>query len=304
MYRHGVYIEEKATSLVTPVEVNSALPVIVGTAPVHNLPEGVEPPVNTPLLIYNMPDFEARLGKPSPNETAAAFTLYEAAQVYFTRYKVAPIVAINVFDPALHVDGDDAPDVSDVTATDIIGGVSESTGTRTGLALVEEVFPRFRLVPGQVLAPGFSSTPAVALAIGAACRDICGHFRATGIFEVPDTVTRHTDAPAWLNDNNLNDPNLLCMFGSPVYAGVAERGSIHLAGVIAQRDAENSGIPFWSPSNKKLQCEGMSHAGQALHLTPMEAAYLNGNGIVTGLNMIGGLMAWGDQTTAYPARQT
>lgn len=297
-YRHGVYIEEKATSLVTPVEVNSALPVIVGTAPVHNLPEGVEVPVNKPILLYNMPDFEAQLGKPTVNETSAAFTLYEAAQVYFMRYKVAPIVVVNVFDPALHVDADDQPDVSDVTATDIIGGVTG--GVRTGLALVEEVFPRFRLVPGQVLAPGFSSTPAVALAIGAACREICGHFRATGIFEVPASVKLYTDVPAWINDNNLTDPNLICMFGSPVYNGTAEHGSIHLAGVIGQRDAENSGIPFWSPSNKKLQCEGMSHAGQALHLTPTEAAYLNGNGIVTGLNMIGGLMAWGDQTTAYP----
>ena len=42
------------------------------------------------------------------------------------------------------------------------------------------------------------------------------------------------------------------------------------------------------------------HAGKELHLTPLEAAELNGNGIVTGLNIIGGLRVWGDQTTVYP----
>lgn len=303
-YRHGVYIEEKATGLVTPVEVDSALPVIVGTAPVHNLAEDVVRPVNEPKLIYSLPDFVAQFGAPGAGESASDFTLYEAANLYFSRYKVAPIVAVNVFDPARHTTPGEGvgtmPDVGKVTSADIIGGVDSANLRRTGLTLGEEAFPRFRMPPGQILAPGFSGDPAVALAIGAACKDICGHFRATGIIDVPDEVQQYTEVPAWLNDNNLTDANLLCMFGSPVYNGAVERGSSHLAGVIAQRDAENSGIPFWSPSNKRLQCEGLAHAGRELHLTPTEAAYLNGNGIVTGLNMVGGLVAWGDQTTAYP----
>ena len=35
-------------------------------------------------------------------------------------------------------------------------------------------------------------------------------------------------------------------------------------------------------------------------LSPEEAAYLNGQGIITGLNFTGGLVAWGNRTTAYP----
>ena len=304
-YQHGVFIQEQATSLVTPVEVNSALPVIVGAAPVHNLGVGVTRPINVPKLIYSMSDFVTVFGAPAEGESSASYPLYEAASLYLARYKVAPIVAINVFDPAVHVGGPDAavpggPDVSKVTAADIIGGIDPVTKARKGLALVEEVYPRFRLTPGQILAPGFSGTPSVALAIGAASSNICGHFRATGIIDVPAEVKLYTEVPAWLNDNNLTDINLLCMFGSPVYGGVAERGSSHLAGVIGQRDAENEGIPFWSPSNKRLLCEGMVHAGRELHLTAPEAAYLNGNGIVTGLNMVGGLVAWGDQTAGYP----
>lgn len=304
-YQHGVFIQEQATSLVTPVEVNSALPVIVGTAPVHHLGVGVARPVNVPKLIYSMSDFVTVFGAPAEGESAADYTLYEAANLYLARYKVAPIVAINVFDPAVHVAGPDAPvpgapDVTKVVATDIIGGIDSTTKARKGLALVEEVYPRFRLIPGQILAPGFSGTPSVALAVGEACSNICGHFRAMGIIDVPDEVKLYTEVPAWLNDNNLTDINLLCMFGSPVYGGLTEHGSSHLAGVIGQRDAENDGIPFWSPSNKRLQCEGLVHAGRDLNLTPIEGAYLNGNGIVTGLNMVGGIVAWGDQTAGYP----
>ena len=98
MYNHGVYWEETATGIVAPVRVDVSLPVIIGTAPVHNLPEGTERPVNKPLLIFSMAEFTAQLGAPGEEETG--FTLHEAASVYLSRYGVAPIVCINVFDPA------------------------------------------------------------------------------------------------------------------------------------------------------------------------------------------------------------
>ena len=291
-YKHGVYVEEQATQLVTPALAEAALPVIVGTAPVHNLPDGTEKPVNEPMLIYNMPQFIAAFGAPADGESETEYTLYQAAKVYLTRYKVSPVVCVNVFDPAVHRSGEgggETPDVSLVDAGDVIGGVNAGTLQRAGLALVEEVYPRFRLTPGQILAPKYSGVPAVALALKEACKNICGHFRAVGVIDVPDSVAKYTDVPAWLNDSNLTDPNLICMFGSAVYNGVAEPGSIHLAGVVGARDATTDGIPYWSPSNMTLECEGLVHAGKELHLTPVEAAYLNGNGIVTGINMIGGL---------------
>ena len=55
-YKHGVSVREEATGLVTPSLAESALPVVVGTAAVHRLPEGAAIPVNEPHLIYNMPD--------------------------------------------------------------------------------------------------------------------------------------------------------------------------------------------------------------------------------------------------------
>ncbi len=50
-YRHGVYIQEQATSIATPAQANSALPVFVGVAPVHNLTDSSAAPVNEPKLI-------------------------------------------------------------------------------------------------------------------------------------------------------------------------------------------------------------------------------------------------------------
>jgi phage tail sheath protein FI len=305
-YKHGVFVQEQATQLVTPALAEAALPVFAGTAPVHNLPEGTEPPVNVPKLIYNMPEFVATFGMPAAGENEADYTLYQAAQVYLTRYKVAPMVCINVFDPAMHtktvqVNEQDVtiPDVAQVTASDVIGGVDANL-KRTGLALVEEIFPRFRLTPGQIVAPKYSKDVSVARAVANACVNISGHFRALGIVEVPDEVERYTDAPAWLNDNNLTSENLQVMFGDCVYNGVVEPGSIHWAGLTGARDLTTDGVPFWSPSNSPLNCDGLVHAGKELHLTPLEAAYLNGQGIVTGVNLIGGLRGWGDQTAAYP----
>lgn len=298
-YRHGAFFDEVPTSLVTPVEVDSALPVVVGTAPVHNLPDGTPAPVNEPRLIYTVEDFVAQFGGLNTGESAHDYTLTEFVNVFIGRYAVAPVVCINVFDPATHTDDEGNPDVAKVAAADIIGGV-DAAGKRTGLTLVDKVFPLFRKVPGQILAPGFSATPAVSIAIGAACESISGHFRAVGLGDLPGSIARPEDAPAWLNDNNLTDENLLLFFGTPTYDNVPEYGSSHLAAVMAQRDAENDGIPFWSPSNKRMLCQGLTHNGAELALTPMEAANLNGNGIVTGLNMVGGLVAWGDQTACYP----
>lgn len=306
-YRHGVYVSEKATGLVTPVNVESAMPVIIGTAPVHNLPEGSEIPVNEPRLLYSMSDFVSQFGSPGEGEKASGYTLYEAANIFFGRYAVSPMVAINVFDPEKHVktvgEGDEAdtlPDVSKVTADDIIGGIDSDTLKHTGLSLVDKVFPLFRIVPGQILAPRYSKDPSVAIAIGAKCREISGLFKCMGIIECADNLKNYTEAPAWLNDNNLTDDRLVCMFGDLLYNGEIESGSAHLASVIASRDAENEGVPYWSPSNKRIYAEGLVYGGEKIALAPTEGAYLNGNGIVTALNMVGGLVAWGDQTCAYP----
>lgn len=308
MYRHGVYTREVPTSLLPPVRVDSAFPVVIGTAPVHTLEADETQPINEPRLIFNLPEFIQQFGAVPKGESTHDYTLSEFAETYLTSYNAAPIMCINVFDPARHtkpVQGDDgyqtSPDVSKVIATDIIGGIDGSTLKRTGLELVLDAFPLFGLVPGQILAPGFSSDPTVALSIGMKCKKINGHFNAIGHIDIADEVANYTEAPAWLIDNNLVDPHLIAFLGKPRIGNEITHGSSHLAGVIAQRDMENSGIPLWSPSNKRLLANGLTHGGNELVLDNSAAQWLNGNGIVTGINFIGGMVAWGNRTTAYPS---
>ena len=304
-YRHGAFVQEQATAFVAVQEVDSALPVVVGTAPVHNLAEGSHVPVNEPLLCYKIEEVVAQFGAPAEGENAHDYTLYEFADLYFNKYKVAPVVLINVFDPARHTgnaEGSESPrpDVGKVTSKDIIGNIDPDTLRRGGLQLVTKIFPLFRMVPALILAPGFSADPEVALAIESACTSTSGFFTAEGIIDMPESIGNYTKAAAWLNDNNLTSEKLIAVFGSPTNGGSVQYGSSHLAGIMAARDAENDGIPYWSPSNYRMQAEGASFAGEDLNLTPEEAALLNGNGMVTWLNFIGGWVAWGNMTACYP----
>ena len=45
---------------------------------------------------------------------------------------------------------------SGVTATDIIGGTNATTGAETGLALLRQIYPKFGVTAGLLLAPGWS----------------------------------------------------------------------------------------------------------------------------------------------------
>lgn len=72
---------------------------------------------------------------------------------------------------------------------------------------------------------------------------------------------------------------------------------------MCKTDAAHDDVPYWSPSNQSLQCDGAVSGADGsekeIFLDTSNAAYLNGQGIVTVLNFIGGWKAWGNRTTAY-----
>lgn len=97
-YLHGAYVTEYDEPEVTPLQNDSGLQVVVGTAPVHLLSDP-EAAVNVPILLESMTDMVEKLGY---STDFVRYTLCEAASASFALAGVAPIVVINVLDPKKH----------------------------------------------------------------------------------------------------------------------------------------------------------------------------------------------------------
>lgn len=95
---HGFNLTEATTSVSAPVAVNSGLQVVVGTAPVNMLADPAAA-VNTPLYANTFNEAVAAVGYSSD---FAKYTLCEAMSASFQVMGIAPIVLINVLDPAKH----------------------------------------------------------------------------------------------------------------------------------------------------------------------------------------------------------
>lgn len=194
-------------------------------------------------------------------------------------------------------------DASLVDNDDIIGGVDVNTGDLEGLELVNQVFPRFGLIPGLILAPKWSKNPTVAAVIKAKTTNINGHFSAIGLVDVDTSVvTKYTDVSAWKNTNNIVDSFVVVCWPKVGLGDVQYHLSTQLAGVICKTDSQHDDVPYWSPSNQSLQANKAEiESGKEVYLDTASAAYLNGQGIVTAINFIGGWKAWGNRTSCYPA---
>lgn len=201
-------------------------------------------------------------------------------------------------------------DVSKVKGDDVIGGVEPVSGKATGLELIDEVFPRFRLVPFHVLCPQFSEDPAVAIVMGAKCDDINGLFQGMALVDVPSSgtgaVTKYTDVPGYKQANNLTDTSMLVCWPKVRLGDKVFCMSTHLMGIIARTDADREGVPHASPSNKRMEitsCGYVDAAGewQEVWLDLAKANYLNGEGVYTVSSFDGGLKSWGGRCACYPS---
>lgn len=101
-YKHGVYVHEIPTALVAPRTVDSAIPFVVGTAPIHLSStglEGIDKKVHYPILANNYEEAVSKLGY---SDDWKRFTLCEFMYAAFQIYNYAPVVFVNVLDPEKH----------------------------------------------------------------------------------------------------------------------------------------------------------------------------------------------------------
>lgn len=199
---------------------------------------------------------------------------------------------------SLQVSGDRL-DPSAVDASDIIGGIVN--GQPTGLELLNQVFPRFRQVPSLVLAPGFSHLPEVGAIMTVKAGNINSSFKAVALTDLPANES-YTDIVSWKNENNYTSERQFNTYPKVQLGDKVFHLSTQLAGVICATDAANGGLPFVSPSNKSIQATAaVLEDGSPQFLGQDQAQFLNGEGITTALNYVGGWKAWGNRTGAYPA---
>lgn len=199
-----------------------------------------------------------------------------------------------------------AVDPTKVTKADIIGGYDVSTKKSGGFELVDSVFPKYRVIPTLFLAPNFSHDSEVAAVMAAKAENINGLFVGKAIIDIDTTeAATYTEAVEWKNENNITQPSELVAWPMLTLDGKLYHYSTHLAGCIAATDADEDlgkGTPCESASNKSIQIDGMALAdGTEVLLDLTKANYLNSQGIITGLNLMGGFVSWGNETACYPA---
>ncbi|MGL4566919.1 MAG: phage tail sheath family protein [Fusobacteriaceae bacterium] len=196
----------------------------------------------------------------------------------------------------------DMLDTSLVTTEHIIGGVDMETGKKKGLEVVSNIFPKYRVIPNLVLAPKFSTDSAVAAVMETKASLINGHFKGMALVDIDTAkVKKYSDAPAEKNSNNLISTHLCVNYPKVALGDKQYHLSTQVACVIQDVSSKNGDIPYKSPSNKSLKADRACLAnGENVLLGPDEANYLNGNGITTALNFIGGWKSWGNRTGCYP----
>lgn len=197
-------------------------------------------------------------------------------------------------------------DASKVTKQDVIGGVDPETGMGTGLEVIEDVFPKLAVIPGILLAPGYNQDPEVAAVLTSKADNINGCFKCTTFVDVDSTtIIKPMDVNAWKNTNNYTTNREYVGFPRLGLDDKQMWASTQLAALTEKTDQKNGDVPVETPSNKNVKCTkllaGPLDAPIEITFGKSIADYLNGIGVVTCINWIGGWKAWGSNMGIYPS---
>jgi len=192
-----------------------------------------------------------------------------------------------------------------VTREDVVGGLNAATGEETGLELVRHIYPKLGMVPGILLAPGWSQDPVVAAALQAKTEEINGCFECVTYLDIAadDTgATVYTDVPEAKTKLGASSTHAAVFWPMGAVGDKIYSMSALAAAMTAYNDASNGDVPYDSPSNHPLRITATVLAdGTQVVLDRQQANdVLNANGVITAINE-GGFNLWGNSTAAYPA---
>lgn len=194
-----------------------------------------------------------------------------------------------------------------VSASDIIGGIDENM-VKTGVELIDDVFPETKLIPTVALAPIFSKYASVALALESKVQKIYGMFN--GIAFVDVATSGESGAKDYTKVKAAKEKNLpASRWAVPFWPLVKVDGmklsySAFAAALLQSLTTENKDIPSESIDNQELLIDGIcTDDGTPVTMTQDDVNdYLNAYGIV-GAVKLPEWKAWGNNTAAYPASE-
>lgn len=192
-------------------------------------------------------------------------------------------------------------DPAAVTESDIIGGYNSVTGEETGIELVRQVYPKFSMTPGLLLAPGWSHNALVAATLAAKCNEINGTFTCECLIDIStENAMKYTDVEAEKENIACISKHAILCWPMVEAMGKVFYYSAVLAALISYTDASNDDVPSLSPSNIKIAVSGaVLKDGTEVLLDQIQANDLNAVGVVTVLNS-NGWRSWGNNTACYP----
>ena len=194
-------------------------------------------------------------------------------------------------------------DPSAVKAKDIIGGYDAATDKESGLELIRQVYPRFNMTPGLLLAPGWSQIPEVGIVLGSKCSEINGVFSCECVLDLDSSSTgakKYSAVGEWKNKNGYTNKHSVVLWPQVKVGKKQYAFSAIFAALTAYTDASNDDVPNLSPSNKMAKITGLVlDDGTEVTLDQNQANLLNSQGVITAIN-VNGWRTWGNNTAAYP----
>ena len=192
-------------------------------------------------------------------------------------------------------------DPSAVTAEDVIGGYDAETGDETGLECFRQVYVLHQMVPGLILAPGWSHKPEVAAVMQAKTERLNEVYNTFAVVDIDTAQAKvYTKVKEIKDQMGINSKRAAALWPMVSINGKKAYYSAVWAAMTAYTDAQNNDIPQKSPSNELLQITAaILTDGKEIHMDTSQASVLNGAGIVTVIND-DGWKSWGNNTACYP----
>lgn len=233
---------------------------------------------------------------------------------YTVSYNTSGYLVITVIDggdaanaAALKVSGNQL-DPSLVDEDDIIGGYEALTSKRTGLEALADVYPVTGMVPGLILAPGWSKKKNVGTMMQLKCENINDMFRANCLLDLDTTTCKTYESVKTTKDSNgYNDSDAIVLW--PMAQTADHDGPIPYSAIYAATvqacDIDHDSVPARSPSNRRITyiTGACLEDGTEVKLERSEANVVEDAGVVTLLRWNGDFRSWGDYTAAWPEEE-